>query len=275
MDGETDGGRLHAEERAAVLQEELGAEGLGHDVGDVVEAADKKQLDDAVLDEVADPVEFDVHVLGPAVHDVVLGQVDARNVVLADRRGRSLQDLVQLKLVDEPSLNALPTFVNAQPFPTRSPLHAPTALTRCRRTARARCATPRGTRARAHHRQDAAVDNSTGYNAAVEILIGKTPSPITGKTPLVNNSTGLPPLPTSLPARRRSSTTPPASRRCRHLYRQDAIPHHRQNAAVDPATPPPSTSHPASRRLSPLFPPSTRRGFSHQAPPRPTLDERV
>ncbi|KAJ1620001.1 hypothetical protein T492DRAFT_402861 [Pavlovales sp. CCMP2436] len=28
------------------------------------------------------------------------------------------------------SLNALPTLINAQPFPTRSPLHAPTALTR-------------------------------------------------------------------------------------------------------------------------------------------------
>ncbi|KAJ1627754.1 hypothetical protein T492DRAFT_1022665 [Pavlovales sp. CCMP2436] len=43
------------------------------------------------------------------------------------------------------SLNTLPTFINAQPFPTRSPLHAPAALTRCRRTGRARCATPRGT----------------------------------------------------------------------------------------------------------------------------------
>ncbi|KAJ1634035.1 hypothetical protein T492DRAFT_976852 [Pavlovales sp. CCMP2436] len=110
------------------------------------------------------------------------------------------------------SLNALPTFINAQPFPTRSPLRAPAALTRCRCTARARCATPRGTspvRARALHRQDAAVDNSTGYNAAVDISIGKTP--------LVNNSTGLPSLSTSSPARRRPPSS--AKRRRRQLHR--------------------------------------------------------
>ncbi|KAJ1629681.1 hypothetical protein T492DRAFT_1009486 [Pavlovales sp. CCMP2436] len=109
------------------------------------------------------------------------------------------------------SLNALPTFINAQPFPTRSPLHAPAALTRCRRTGRACCATPRGTsRARSRpssaRRLHAARRQLHRPPAAVDIFTGKTPSPIIGKTP--------------------PSTTPPASRRRRHLLRLDAA-HHR------------------------------------------------
>jgi hypothetical protein len=76
----------------AVADEERLAERLGHDVGDIVEARDKEELDDAVLDQVANPMEFDVDMLGAAVHDVVLGERNAGHIVLADRRGRGLRE---------------------------------------------------------------------------------------------------------------------------------------------------------------------------------------
>ncbi|KAJ1633840.1 hypothetical protein T492DRAFT_865979 [Pavlovales sp. CCMP2436] len=54
-DSYADSAFLHSE-RVAVADEECLAEGLGHDVGDIVEARDKEELDDAVLDQARRPL---------------------------------------------------------------------------------------------------------------------------------------------------------------------------------------------------------------------------
>ncbi|KAJ1617046.1 hypothetical protein T492DRAFT_1102595 [Pavlovales sp. CCMP2436] len=109
------------------------------------------------------------------------------------------------------SLNALPTFINAQP--TYTPPHWARSLryaTRDQLRARSRPSSARHRRRqlqrlqrrRRHlNRQDAARRQLHRPPAAVDIFTGKTPSPIIGKAP--------------------PSTTPPASRRRRHLLRLD------------------------------------------------------